>query len=121
MIDMIKKDICPAVCKYMSAIATTINEKQRASRALRCELEINLLNRLSENSDNLNRALKTLEKDILKAENVDDITERAHYYRDTITPDMESARRFADNLEEITAKEYWPFPTYTDILYSVVG
>ena len=105
----------------MSAIATTINEKQRASRALRCELEINLLNRLSENSDNLYRALKTLEKDILKAENVDDITERAHYYRDTITPDMESARRFADNLEEITAKEYWPFPTYTDILYSVVG
>lgn len=121
MIDMIKKDICPAVCKYMSAIATTINEKQRASRALHCELEINLLNRLSENSDNLYRALKTLEKDILKAENVDDITERAHYYRDTITPDMESARRFADNLEEITAKEYWPFPTYTDILYSVVG
>ena len=48
------------------------------------------------------------------------INDRADYYRDFILKDMEELRTYADNLETVTAKEYWPFPTYTDLLYSVV-
>ena len=41
------------------------------------------------------------------------------YYKDTVLPAMDALRETADTLETIVAKEYWPFPTYTDLLYLV--
>ena len=48
-----------------------------------------------------------------------DIKVEADYYRDNVFPAMQEMRAVADELETITAKDYWPFPTYTDLLYSV--
>ena len=41
------------------------------------------------------------------------------YYKDNVIPAMESLRETADALECLVAKDYWPFPTYTDLLYSI--
>ena len=41
------------------------------------------------------------------------------YYKDTVLPAMDALRETADTLETIVAKEYWPFPTYTDLLYHI--
>lgn len=47
----------------------------------------------------------------------DDVFETGHYYAYTVMPAMESLREVADTLETMVAKEYWPFPTYTELLY----
>ena len=36
-----------------------------------------------------------------------------------VLPDMEEIRRCADNMEKLCSADYWPFPTYTELLYSV--
>ena len=41
------------------------------------------------------------------------------YSHDVLLADMDAARAIADKLEELTAKEYWPFPVYADLLFSV--
>ena len=50
----------------------------------------------------------------------DDIAKKSQYYRDIIFEDMLEVRQYADELEKITSADYWPFPTYTELLYSVV-
>ncbi|MBR5015834.1 MAG: glutamine synthetase type III, partial [Clostridia bacterium] len=120
MLEMARRDIAPAVCNYMGLVADTINSKREATKGIPCKLELDLLADLSKDSDNLAEAITRLEKDVRKAEEIPTINDRADYYRDFILKDMEELRTYADNLETVTAKEYWPFPTYTDLLYSVV-
>ncbi|MCQ2488657.1 MAG: glutamine synthetase III [Clostridia bacterium] len=120
MLDMAKKDISPAVCRYMGDLASTINAKRAVNKEFKCELETELLITLSNNADRLLEASNKLSKDIVKSETFTEIAEKANFYRDVILEDMAKLRSYADILESNTAKEYWPFPTYTDLLYSVV-
>ena len=120
MLDMAKKDIYPAVCAYMGELANTINSKRAVNKSFKCELETDILSLLSENADKLFAASSKLSKDIVKVDSFTDITEKANFYRDTISTDMANLRSYADILETNTAKDFWPFPTYTDLLYSVV-
>ena len=120
MLDMVQKDITPAVCKYMGVLADTINAKHQVSKNLPCKLESDLLDKLSNNADKFDAAAKKLAEDIVKADKIDDVTELSCYYRDTILSDMEELRTYADILESNTASEFWPYPTYTDLLNSVV-
>ena len=120
MIEMVKKDIYPAVCKYMGMLAKTINEKKNVCECLKCESEKDLLMKLSKNADDLYNKTKVLEDQLSKAEHEFDIQAQANYYRDVISASMASLRESADILETITAADFWPFPTYTDILNSVV-
>ena len=120
MVDMVKKSIYPAVCSYMSDIAGTIVKKKEASSKATYMLENELLTSLSNYSDKLYKATKRLEKNIGSAEDNDDIAKKSEYYRDIISEDMAEVRQYADELEKITSAEYWPFPTYTELLYSVV-
>ena len=62
---------------------------------------------------------KALEAALASAEKSEDIKVEAIYYRDNVFPAMQEMRAVADELETITAKDYWPFPTYTDLIYSV--
>ena len=117
---MVKKSIYPAVCDYMGSIADVINSKKAASSKVTCEMETDLLINLSSNADKLHKALKRLEKTVANAEENEDVKSRSEYYRDIVLSDMADVRRFADELETLTADDFWPFPTYTDLLYSVV-
>ncbi len=121
MVDMIKKDIYPAVCKYIKLISDSMISKQAALPGINVTPEKELLKVLSENSGKLYKACKLLESNLASAEDKHDITEQALYYRDIISADMEETRKYADTLESLTAREFWPFPTYSDLLNSVVS
>ncbi len=120
MVDMVKKNIYPAVCQYMGEVADTIVKKKEASSKATFTLENELLTSLSTYSDKLFKATRRLEKNIESAEGNDDIKSKSEYYRDIISEDMAEVRLYADELEKITSAELWPFPTYTELLYSVV-
>jgi glutamine synthetase len=61
----------------------------------------------------------SLESESIAAKKIDNLQQRANYYRDVVIPLMGKVRFSADELELITAKKYWPMPTYSDLIYKV--
>ena len=81
--------------------------------------ETETVKQLSAYAADMQKALATLSADIDKAEALEDVTARANAYKDTILADMDALRAAADAAEALTAQEDWPFPSYTELLYSV--
>ena len=119
MADMVKKSIYPSVLAYMTTVADSIRVKEAISTNVPHESESELLTSLAALSDSLMKKCKALEAALASAEKSEDIKVEAIYYRDNVFPAMQEMRAVADELETITAKDYWPFPTYTDLIYSV--
>ena len=115
--DMVKKQILPAVQGYIAELSTNALNK----RALGIEAnvyETDMLNMLSDYSDKLYRKILDLES-AFEDMPCGDNKATAEYCGDVILRKMREAREYADKLEAITAKEYWPFPTYSDLLFGV--
>ncbi len=117
MSDMVKKEILPAVQGYVAKLTTNaLNKKALGISAVTYETE--LLEKLSQYSDSLYKATTQLDAILTKTDGLD-AEALAHYYCNTVLPQMCEIRKFADMLETITAAEYWPFPTYGDLLFGV--
>ena len=119
MVDMAKKEILPAVEKYTKSLADTLAAKKAAVAGLPCKYETATVTKLSELSDSIADATDDLEAEIEKFQAIEDVTEAANDTRDVILGKMDSLRAVCDEAETITAKEVWPFPTYSDLLFSV--
>ena len=119
MVDMAKKEILPAVEKYTKSLADTLAAKKAAVAGLPCKYETAAVTKLSELSDSIADATDDLKAEIEKFQAIEDVTEAANDIRDVILGKMDSLRAVCDEAETITAKEFWPFPTYSDLLFSV--
>ena len=119
MVDMAKKEILPAVEKYTKSLADTLAAKKAAVAGLPCKYETATVTKLSELSDSIADATDDLEAEIEKFQAIEDVTEAANDIRDVILGKMDALRAVCDEAEAITAKEFWPFPTYSDLLFSV--
>ncbi len=118
MIDMINRQILPAVESFSSKLARTIKEKKEALPSLSLKAESSRLEEVSGLTDDLYKALKDL------TDNVDSSIEYsgsalAHYSRNEIIPAMEEVRKYADKLELIVDQTDWPYPTYGEMLFYV--
>ncbi len=119
MIDMIRGDIIPAVCDYIRDLgAQACNKKQLGG--IDCTLEEKLLRELSASSAKLYEECDQLEQVTANTERYNNSTEKSRYCRDILFRQMEKTRAIADHLETITGRKYWPFPTYGDLLFSVM-
>ena len=114
MIDMAAKDILPAVVKYTTELAASINEVTAAGADASVQKE--MLDEISKYLKEANDALKKLKADQADAEKAD-AKSTAEYYRDVIKADMEALRTPVDTLETLVDSEYWPIPTYGDLLF----
>lgn len=110
---MILQDILPAVMRYEKDLLHTC---QLAKEVLREDGNTALLKQVHTLSQLLYRAAMNL-KDALRDNTEIDARDTALYFKDTILPCMKEVRKASDALEEITAKEYWPYPDYFDLLY----
>ena len=119
MIDMTKKSILPSVIEYQGMLADTAASKKAVSEHLSTEVEEKLLDTVSKLSACLYADLEALEKAIIRANDLPDGIEKAHFYREEVFSRMAALRGVADELELTVGEEYWAFPTYSDILYSV--
>ena len=119
MRDMSKKEILPAVEAYVSSLAAATAAKKAADSALACGYETKLLKKLASLVDTIDGRVEALESALVKLETVNDITEEAFAIRDTILPKMSELREVCDEAETLTAANYWPFPTYGDLLFGV--
>lgn len=119
MLEMIKKDIIPAVCNYSKDLTESALAKKDLSSDIDISLETNLVSKISSLSSYLAKKTADLEKVLLGAKDCDDSEKLAKYYHDTVLSQMNEVRAIADELETLVGKGYWPFPTYTDLLFSV--
>ncbi len=119
MVSMAEKEIIPAIEKYASAVADSALKKKSLLPELECAAEKDTVKTLSCLSDRSLEGVKEL-KDALAALSSCPSTEETSYaIRDAVLPAMSRLRAVADEAETKTAKEYWPFPTYGDLLFSV--
>ncbi len=119
MVDMARKEILPAVEGYTKSLAETLAAKKAAVAGLPCKYETATITKLSELSDEIADATADLDGEIAKFQAIEDVTEAANDIRDVILGKMDALRAVCDKAETITAKEFWPFPTYSDLLFSV--
>ena len=119
MVDMARKEILPAVEGYTKSLAETLAAKKAAVVGLPCKYETATITKLSELSDEIADATADLDGEIAKFQAIEDVTEAANDIRDVILGKMDALRAVCDEAETITAKEFWPFPTYSDLLFSV--
>ena len=119
MVDMAQKQILPAVSAYVQKLTKLALDKKALCADLPVSYETETVKQLSAYAADMQKALATLSADIDKAEALEDVTARANAYKDTILADMDALRAAADAAEALTAQEDWPFPSYTELLYSV--
>ena len=118
MVDMVKRDIFPATSSYAGEVASTITAKRTAIADLDCSYEERLLRRLTTTTSEMMAQTRALEE-ALAAPHPGNGPEGARYYRDHVFSVMEKLRAAVDELETITASSYWPYPSYTDLLFSI--
>ena len=128
MLDMLRKLILPACAKFSRDLAEGVALKKQIG--VDAPAEVEMVRRVTDKTAALSAAQDVLAHKVEAAKDV--LTEAfavapggvgarklSRYYRDEVLPAMKDARKLADELENLVSKEYWPFPTYSDILFYV--
>jgi glutamine synthetase len=116
MLEMAKQEILPACLKYTKFVTDDLASKK--ALGLDAPKELDRAKNLTALTEELMTRIDVLDA---AAQNVPDVDtfSLGMYYKETVIPAMESLRETADTLETVVAKEYWPMPTYTELLYLV--
>ena len=117
MLDMANKQIIPAVVRYTNSLADTVIKLQTAGAdtTVPCEL----LKEITEKLTEMKRATEALTAAEKEASSMPQGKEQAFFYHDRVVTAMTTLRKPADELEKLVDKDYWPFPTYADLMFEV--
>ena len=120
MIDMAKKNILPAVTSYVRDLTDTALAKKALSDAIPTSVEEDLITSLSNKLVCFSKKTAELEEAVIKASDYsDDNLKYAKYYREVVFALMQELRAVGDAMETETASEYWPYPSYGELLFGV--
>ena len=119
MVDMARTEIAPAVEAYALSLARTAAAKKALDKDILCGYESRLVKKLSALTDRISVKTDELEQALIDLKGIEDIGEQANAIRDIVLIKMNELRLACDEAEVITAKKYWPFPTYGDLLFGV--
>ena len=120
MSEMVRRDILPAVSGYVASLAEAVASKRAAVAGLPCAAETSLIQKLSSLLDSAYEKVETLDTLVAdgKAESHNALTV-ATYYKDVIIPAMNELRAVVDQMEVDTASQFWPYPSYGDLMFRV--
>lgn len=118
MLDMAKQDIIPALSDYVAKLSANLTTKKSAVSGAPSLAETTLITELATLNDKLFTAVRKLEGDLANIDK-DDVRAASKAMAHTIIPDMEDVRTVADEAEKLAASNYWPYPSYSDMLYRV--
>ncbi len=118
MLEMVRKEITPAVINFIKDVSdSALSMKNLIGEAAKTQVE--LVKELSVLIDELTCNTRTLEETAAKVKDCDNVTDSGKFYTDSVIPAMNEVRRVADKLETIVGTDYWPFPTYADLLFRI--
>ena len=119
MLMMARRQILPAVLKYTGEMAEAGNRVRLYDENLPRSAADTLVGRLSADCDALSREIELLARALKDQPSDDDPLESAKYMRDVVKVRMAALRAVADELETITDRNAWPFPTYEELLFNI--
>ena len=118
--DMVKRDILPAVSSYVAELASSVATKKAISDDIPCEAELDIIKRLSGLQDCAYKKLAALDNAIIGVKEVgEDPIEVATYYKDSVITAMTELRAVVDEMETLVSSDYWPYPSYGDLMFRV--
>jgi glutamine synthetase len=120
MIDMVNKQVIPAVIGYQKELADLILQKKAINAKLETVMEENLLNKISGLSVLLEKRLNNLIEQTLAVRELKDNLTIARAFREKVYMAMIELRLVVDELEMLISSKHWSIPTYTEILNSVM-
>ncbi len=119
MVDIAKMQILPAIEKYVVDVSKAALAKKELDPSLECVYEIGVIRRLSILTDSIAVRIKALEDSLIRLDDAKSIQEESEMIRDDLLIRMNELRVDCDEAETLTAKNYWPFPKYGDLLFGV--
>ena len=119
MQEMVRKDFIAGLVAYMKELAAETVQKKQILPCAGCVLEESLMTALDADAAGILKALKALEEDTKKAEEIEDLLEAAKYYEESILADMDVLRAVVDHAEALIPEQFLPYPTYGKLLFSL--
>ena len=119
MVDMVRKLILPAIQEYSADTAAAAASKKDLIPGIACKAEVKLVEKLSGLADVIDERCEALENAMVVIAGMDSEKEIAELFRDDIIPKMTELRAAVDEAEVITAREYWPYPSYGELLFGL--
>ena len=119
MLEMAKKSIAPAVMEFAKELAQGISLKKCVSSSISAYAEESLLESLSSQLEAFVKKTSELEAAVSNAAEYSDNLSQAKYYRNTVFALMNELREIGDSMEKQTSKQYWPYPSYGEMLFGV--
>ncbi len=116
-VDMAKQKIYPAVNEYVMNLCASADSK--AAYGAACEEDKKLIVLLSSDNEKMMKEAKTVTALLHEMQGEGDVLAKARLAADSVLPAMNEMRKYADEMELNTAKDYWPLPSYEDMLFSV--
>ena len=118
LIDIVNKNILPSALKFANLLADHIEKNSKYGKAFIKEQE-ELLKDVLSNVTALRKETKSLEKEIARVSNEEDLPKQTDLAKEKLVTGLEALRVPCDNLEKIIDKDLWKFPTYTDLLFKL--
>ena len=119
MLSMASTLIAPAIESYVLSVAKALKLKKELVSGIDCTYETDIITKLSDATNKIHTDLAVLKDKIEVVAAEDDTVKKSMLIKDELIPVMDSLRSACDGAEVITAKEYWPIPSYADLLFSV--
>ena len=116
-LDMINKDILPAVSKYSGKLASSLKTKKELGVDVTYEKET--LDFITKNEKLVYEKKLDLEKTLEKKDTFTDIAKESMFYKDEVLTRMEDIRNIVDSLEEVIDEEAWPYPSYSKLMFGI--
>ena len=117
MLEMTMRDYIPAVNAYIGDLSKSLKNTIAVLPEANLSPERNHLSELTRLLSEVYRAYSDLESKQMRAVSIENTEDAAFYYKDNVNAAMEELRSYVDELEVITARDYWPVPTYGDMTY----
>jgi glutamine synthetase len=115
--DIAKKQIIPAVYKYLDALSESTLRRQKLAVPIDFSHDIELITKISRLKDKLQAAVNKLDNALCQARDIEEVEKKAKFYCESVISDMSDVRNASDELETVVSSEFWPFPTYADLLF----
>lgn len=118
MVEMVRRDILPAVSDFVAELCTNVAAKKAVCEELPCIAEKETISALAQLNDEVVGLTNRLEGALADVD-LADVVPASQAMAHVILPIMDDIRRRVDKMETMVAADYWPYPTYFDLLYSV--
>ena len=119
MLEMAKREILPAAIRFSKELLSSLAMKKASGLSIPTDKEEALALRVSKLTECLMDKIDLLDQKIIGAKETQSALQSAQYYREKVFAAMQQLRASADELETVVGKSYWPFPTYSDLLFHI--